>query len=121
MACRLTHELIKAYDLAKHMRVWTCGVHWQPANAQELNRFHTDAYVHFLQQLTCNGCLVAEDSRNHVLNQSVCFSETAWCVAPHSPPGQPHTAQWLLARSRLLDAKNLLTRAPSLSRPPLFL
>lgn len=60
------------------MRMCACGAQWQPASALELNRFHTDPYVHFLQQLTCNAMLVADDSRNHALNQSVCFSESAW-------------------------------------------
>ena len=76
--CRLTDELVRAYELPQHMRMCACGAQWQPASALELNRFHTDPYVHFLQQLTCNAMLVADDSRNHALNQSVCFSESAW-------------------------------------------
>ena len=75
---RLTHELIQAYQLPKHMRVCTLGQQWQPATADELNRFHTDQYVDFLQQLTSNAVNVAHEAPNHVLNQSVMFTESAW-------------------------------------------
>ena len=61
---RLTHELIQAYQLPKHMRVCTLGQQWQPATADELNRFHTDQYVDFLQQLTSNAVNVAHEAPN---------------------------------------------------------
>ena len=55
-----------------------CSKQWQPASAADINRFHTDMYVAFLQQLTCNAASVVDEVYNHVLNASVCFTETAW-------------------------------------------
>jgi hypothetical protein len=83
---RLTHELIKAYELPQHLRMCHCGTSWQPASAADINRFHTDMYVAFLQELTCNAASVAADVLNHVLNQSVCFAENAWCACCQLPP-----------------------------------
>ena len=77
---RLTYELIKAYGLQQHMRVCLCGTHWQPASSLQIMRFHTDDYVEFLQQLETNAALVRNEAASYVLNQSVCFTETAWCV-----------------------------------------
>ena len=84
----MTHELIKAYDLPKHLVMCQCGKQWAPATVADLNRFHTDAYVSFLQQLTSNGASVIDEVLNHVLNASVCFTETAWCAhrAHHTTP-----------------------------------
>jgi histone deacetylase 1/2 len=63
------------------MAVAECGKQWQPAPAQSIRRFHTDAYVHFLEQIELHGKEVAEEAANFALNASVCFSETAWCAA----------------------------------------
>ena len=52
---RLAHELIMAYDLSKHLTVCLYGEHWAPLSPQEFTRFHTDAYVKFLQQVTPRG------------------------------------------------------------------
>ena len=49
--CRLAHELISAYDLSKHLTVCLYGEHWASLSSQEFTRFHTDAYVKFLQQV----------------------------------------------------------------------
>ena len=67
------------------MRTFLCGAQWQPAQQQEVTRFHTDAYVQFLQQLSHNGYAVADDAPNFVLNLSVCFTETAWCASCLAP------------------------------------
>lgn len=74
---RLAHELIVAYELPQRMRMCAGGAQWQPASPVDLSRFHTDAYVQFLQQLARDAASVADDARNHVLNRSVCFSENA--------------------------------------------
>lgn len=97
---RLAHELIKAYELPQHMRMCACGTAWQPASPADIAKFHTDMYVHFLQQLTSNAYAVADEAPCHVLNQSVCFSESAWCArALRRSLGarDPHMAggQWL--------------------------
>ena len=76
--CRLTHELIKAYGLNQHMTMHSCGQQWVPLTAQEANVFHTDAFVHFLQQLDFNAADVLDDAPSFVLNPSVCFSESTW-------------------------------------------
>eukprot|EP00967_Tisochrysis_lutea_P026352 scaffold30422_cov30-Tisochrysis_lutea.AAC.1 len=60
------------------MMIAECGTQWEPALARNIRRFHTDAYVHFLQQIELHGKDIAEDASNFVLNPSVCFSETAW-------------------------------------------
>ena len=92
---RLAHDLIKAYELPKRMRMRACGTDWQPASPLDVAKFHTDAYVHFLQQLTCNAYTVADEVTSYILNQSVCFAENSWCVpaARHAPmrasPGAP--------------------------------
>lgn len=72
------------------MRVCLCGTQWQPATFNDLNRFHTDMYISFLQQLTCNAASVLDEVANHVLNASVCFTEAAWCAlrAARSSLGQ---------------------------------
>ena len=79
----MTHDLIKSYKLPEQLRMCQCGTPtsapaWQPASATDINRFHTDAYVYFLQQLTHNAVSVIDEVLNHVLNASVCFTETAW-------------------------------------------
>jgi histone deacetylase 1/2 len=43
-----------------------------------MNKFHTDMYLHFLQQLSTNAANYSGEALNHVLNRSVCFSESAW-------------------------------------------
>jgi len=60
------------------MTVCICGQQWSPLAELEIARFHTDAYIHFLKQLEHNGREVVDDAPNYVLNNSVCFSETAW-------------------------------------------
>eukprot|EP00962_Isochrysis_galbana_P008471 scaffold2341_cov100-Isochrysis_galbana.AAC.2 len=40
---RLADELVKAYGLHAHMTVAECGKQWEPAPAQSIRRFHTDA------------------------------------------------------------------------------
>ena len=78
---RLTHELIKAYKLPEQqLRMCQCGAQWQPARDSDINRFHTDMYVNFLQQLTCNAADVRDEVTSHIINSSVCFTETAWCA-----------------------------------------
>ena len=61
-----------AYRLNEHMRVRLCGTAWEPTVAEEVSRFHTDAYIRFLQQLEANAALVADEVTSYVLNQSVC-------------------------------------------------
>ena len=75
---RFTDELVKAYNLPQHLRMCQCGAQWKPASSDDINRFHTDMYVSFLQQLTSNAASVADEVTNHVLNTSVCFTESAW-------------------------------------------
>ena len=72
------------------MTVAACGKDWEPAPAQSIRRFHTDAYVHFLEQIELHGREVAEEAANYVLNSSVRLIETAWCGSP--PRG--HVALW---------------------------
>ena len=50
---RLAHELISAYGLQQHMTVCLCNKNWMPLPASEFTKFHTDAYVKFLQQARC--------------------------------------------------------------------
>jgi len=38
-----------AYDLSEHLTVCLYGEHWAPLSSAEFTRFHTDAYVKFLQ------------------------------------------------------------------------
>ena len=76
----MTDELIKVYGLTQHLRMCQCGKQWQPASAADINCFHTDMYVAFLQQLACNAREVIDELPNHILNASVCFTETAWCA-----------------------------------------
>ena len=94
---RMTHELIKAYDLPKHLVMCQCGKQWSPATVADLNRFHTDMYVSFLQQLTSNGASVIDEVLNHVLNASVCFTETAWLYSALYAGGSLAAAQALVA------------------------
>ena len=47
---RLAHELISAYGLQQHMTVCLCNKNWMPLPPAEFTKFHTDAYVKFLQQ-----------------------------------------------------------------------
>lgn len=94
---KLTHELIKAYELPQHLRMCHCGTSWQPASAADINRFHTDMYVAFLQELTCNAASVAADVLNHVLNQSVCFAENAWVYSSLYAGGSLAAAQALVS------------------------
>ena len=58
------------------------GDGWSPAPAATVRRYHTDAYVAFLEKIELHGKEVANEAANYVLNNSVCFSETAWCAAP---------------------------------------
>ena len=90
-----------AYDLSKHLTVCLYGEHWAPLSSAEFTRFHTDAYVKFLQtvhvadsrapemarpdapvcasaQLEHNGADVVNEATSYALNASVCFSESAW-------------------------------------------
>ena len=60
------------------MRVCLCPAQWKPASEEQVQRFHCDHYVHFLQQLESNGAEVRDEAPGFVLNRSVCFSETAW-------------------------------------------
>ena len=62
------------------MTVVKCGQHWSPLPAEAILKFHTDAYVKFLQLIEHNGHDVVDEAANFALNTSVCFSETAWCV-----------------------------------------
>lgn len=76
---RLTDELVKAYELQKHMTLCEGGTPaMQPLSAQDATRFHTDEYVHFLQRLATEGREVADEAGGFALNSSVCFSELAW-------------------------------------------
>ena len=66
--------------LDKHMTmVRSGGDGWSPAPAATVRRYHTDAYVAFLEKIELHGKEVANEAANYVLNNSVCFSETAWC------------------------------------------
>ena len=47
----LAHELIKAYGLLQHMTVCLCGKSYLPLHSHEFTKFHTDAYIKFLQQV----------------------------------------------------------------------
>ena len=97
---RLTHELIKAYGLPQHMNVCLCPAKWQPAAASEMTRFHTDAYVHFLQQLECNAAEVRDEAGNYVLNPSVIFTETVWLYS------QAYTGGSLAAARSVRDGES---------------
>ena len=67
------------------MDMCLCGAQWKPASVTDISRFHTDAYLHFLQQLECNGAEIRDEAPSFVLNHSVCFTETAWCaLVPNS-------------------------------------
>jgi len=92
---KLTHELIKAYELDQHMRMCACGTQWSPATPAAISKFHTDAYVHFLQQLTCNAWSVADETTNHLLNHSVCFAENTWLYSTAYAGGAMAAAQSL--------------------------
>ena len=76
---RLTDELVKAYDLQEHMTLCEAGTGALPLlPPQDACRFHTDAYIRFLQQIATHGMDIADDAPSYVLNASVCFTETAW-------------------------------------------
>ena len=77
---RLTDNLVVDCGLDKHMTmVRSGGDGWSPAPAATVRRYHTDAYVAFLEKIELHGKEVANEAANYVLNNSVCFSETAWC------------------------------------------
>ena len=76
---RLTDELVKAYELQKHMTLCEGGTpSFQLLPSEDATRFHTDEYVEFLQRLATEGREVAKEAAGYALNASVCFSELAW-------------------------------------------
>jgi hypothetical protein len=63
------------------MRVCLCGAQWQPATENEISAFHADHYLSFLQQVATSAAAVLDEVTSFVLNQSVCFTESAWSAA----------------------------------------
>ena len=94
-ARRLTYELIKAYGLLNHVSLRLTPTQWQPASVAEVTRFHTDAYVHFLEQLESNAAEVRDEAGNYVLNPSVVFTETAWLYSQAYTGGSLAAARML--------------------------
>uniref|UniRef100_A0A7S0Q7E1 Histone deacetylase 8 n=1 Tax=Coccolithus braarudii TaxID=221442 RepID=A0A7S0Q7E1_9EUKA len=75
---RVADSLIKAYGLYPHVTRCICGQHWSPIAENEVGKFHTEAYLQFLQKLEYDAHEVADQAASFVLNSSVCFSENAW-------------------------------------------
>eukprot|EP00900_Chrysochromulina_parva_P014908 jgi/Chrpa1/23418/Chrysochromulina_OHIO_Genome00010671-RA len=92
---KLTYELIKAYGLLNHVSLRLTPTQWQPASVAEVTRFHTDAYVHFLEQLESNAAEVRDEAGNYVLNPSVVFTETAWLYSQAYTGGSLAAARML--------------------------
>jgi len=93
---RLTDNLVVDCGLDKHMTmVRSGGDGWSPAPAATVRRYHTDAYVAFLEKIELHGKEVANEAANYVLNNSVCFSETAWPYAQIYAGASMHAAELL--------------------------
>ncbi|EOD18744.1 histone deacetylase 1 [Emiliania huxleyi CCMP1516] len=92
----LTDNLVVDCGLDKHMTmVRSGGDGWSPAPAATVRRYHTDAYVAFLEKIELHGKEVANEAANYVLNNSVCFSETAWPYAQIYAGASMHAAELL--------------------------
>eukprot|EP00965_Chrysotila_dentata_P144668 4778431-Pleurochrysis_carterae.AAC.1 len=112
---RLTDELIQAYGLYAHMTVCTYGKYWGALSEQEIGKFHTDAYLQFLQQIEYNGHEIIDEAASFVLNNSViaCFVVDA-CFKAFQTTRERRT--WICRTYSQIYAGGSVAAASSLTR-----